>query len=168
MEKKIICSHCKNENVIKWTKRKTENRGLIQRYKCNNCNKTFVLDDGFFRMRNAPQKVTCAIDLFYRGVSTRKVQEHFKAFYPHNANHTSILRWIRKYSVMISKFTEKLKLSVGAEVQIAFVEIILLWLSIFSIILIVNNISRKSSWLLVPYLIWVAFATVLNCSIAFG
>lgn len=119
---KIVCLHCKNENVIKWTKRKTENRGLIQRYKCNNCNKTFTLDDGFFRMRNTPQKVTCAMDLFYRGVSTRKVQEHFKAFYPHNANHTSILRWIRKYSVMISKFTEKLKLNVGSEAQIDEVE----------------------------------------------
>ena len=118
----IICSKCKSENIIKWTKRKTENRGLIQRYKCNNCNKTFTLDDGFFRMRNAPQKVTCAMDLFYRGVSTRKVQEHFKAFYPHNADHTSILRWIRKYSVMISKFTGKLKLNVGAEVQIDEVE----------------------------------------------
>ncbi len=122
MENKIICSKCKSENVIKWTKRKTENRGLIQRYKCNNCNKTFTLDDGFFRMRNAPQKVTCAMDLFYRGVSTRKVQEHFKAFYPHNSDHTSILRWIRKYSVMISKFTGKLKLNVGAEIQIDEVE----------------------------------------------
>lgn len=118
----IQCPKCKSENVIKWTKRRTENRGLIQRYKCNNCNKTFTLDDGFFRMRNAPQKVTCAMDLFYRGVSTRKVQEHFKAFYPHNADHTSILRWIRKYSFMISKFTEKLKLNVGAEVQIDEVE----------------------------------------------
>ena len=71
---KIICSHCKSENIIKWTKRKTENRGLIQRYKCNTCNKTFTLDDGFKRMRNAPQKITCAIDLFYRGVSTRLFQ----------------------------------------------------------------------------------------------
>ena len=33
-EKEIICSYCKSENVIKWCKRKTENRGLIQRYKC--------------------------------------------------------------------------------------------------------------------------------------
>jgi len=121
-EVKNICPICKSENVIKWTKRQTENRGLIQRYKCKDCNKTFTLDDGFFRMRNAPQKITCAVDLFYRGVSTRKVQEHFKAFYPHNSDHTSILRWIRKYSLMISKFTDKLKLSVGAEVQIDEVE----------------------------------------------
>jgi transposase-like protein len=121
-EVKNICPICKSKNIIKWTKRKTENRGLIQRYKCNTCNKTFTLDDGFFRMRNTPKKITCAIDLFYRGVSTRKVQEHFKAFYPHNSDHTSILRWIRKYSVMISNFTGKLKLNVGAEIQIDEVE----------------------------------------------
>jgi len=119
---KNLCPNCKSENVIKWTKRKTQNRGLIQRYKCKDCNKTFTIDEGFFRMRNNPKKITCAVDLFYRGVSTRKVQEHFKAFYPHNSDHTSILRWIRKYSVMISKFTDKLKLSVGAEVQIDEVE----------------------------------------------
>jgi len=117
-DKKIICPYCKSKNVIKWCKRKTENRGLIQRYKCKDCNKYFTIDDGFFRMRNAPQKVTCAMDLFYRGVSTRKVQEHFKAFYPHNSDHTSILRWIVKYSQMISKFTDNLKLQVGKEIQL--------------------------------------------------
>jgi len=121
-EVKNICPFCKSENCIKWTKRKTQNRGLIQRYKCNSCNKTFTKDEGFFRMRNNPKKITCAVDLFYRGVSTRKVQEHFKAFYPHNSSNVSIYQWIKKYSIMISKFTDKLKLSVGAEVQIDEVE----------------------------------------------
>ena len=79
-EVKNICPNCKSENVIKWTKRKTQNRGLIQRYKCKNCGKYFTKDDGFFRMRNNPQKITCALDLFYRGVSTRKVQKHFLIF----------------------------------------------------------------------------------------
>ena len=118
MTNKIICSKCKSKNTIKWTKRKTKNRGLIQRYKCKDCNKTFTIDDGFFRMRNHHKKITCALDLFYRGVSTRKVQEHFKAFYPHNADHSSVLRWITKYSLMISKFTDNLKLQVGKEIQI--------------------------------------------------
>jgi putative transposase len=117
-EVKNLCPNCKSKNVIKWTKRKTQNRGLIQRYKCKNCDKTFTIDDGFFRMRNHPKKITCALDLFYRGVSTRKVQEHFKAFYPHNADHTSVLRWIVKYSKMISKFTDNLKLQIGSEIQV--------------------------------------------------
>jgi len=118
MVQKIKCSHCKSDNVIKWCKRKTENRGLIQRYKCKDCNNTFVQDDGFYRMRNEPKKITCAVDLFYRGVSTRKVQEHFKAFYPHNSSHKSIYKWVIKYSKMISQFTDTLKLNVGKEMQV--------------------------------------------------
>ena len=67
-EVKNICPICKSENTIKWTKRKTQNRGLIQRYSCQDCNKRFVEDNGFYRMRNNPKKITCALDLFYRGL----------------------------------------------------------------------------------------------------
>jgi len=118
IEVKNICPNCKSENVIKWTKRKTQNRGLIQRYKCKECGKYFTKDDGFFRMRNNPQKITCALDLFYRGVSTRKVQEHFKAFLPHNSSNVSIYNWVVKYSKMISNFTDNLKINGGSEVQL--------------------------------------------------
>ena len=53
------------------------------------------------------------------------------------------------------------------QTQIAFIEIILFWFSILAMILITRNISKKSSWLLVPYLLWVAFASVLNYLAAF-
>ncbi len=118
VEVKNICPFCKSENVIKWTKRKTQNRGIIQRYKCKDCKKTFTKDDGFFRMRNNPNKITCALDLFYRGVSTRKVQEHFKAFLPHNSSNVSVYNWVVKYSKMISNFTDNLKINGGSEVQL--------------------------------------------------
>jgi len=115
---KNICPNCKSKNTIKWTKRKTQNRGIIQRYKCKDCGKYFTIDDGFFRMRNNPKKITCALDLFYRGVSTRKVQEHFQAFYPHNSSNVTIYNWVVKYSKMISKFTDKIKINSGQEVQV--------------------------------------------------
>ncbi len=117
-ETKRICPNCNSEKAIKWTKRKTENRGLIQRYKCKDCGKTFTRDEGFFRMRNHPNKITCALDLFYRGVSTRKVQEHFQAFYPHNASHKTVYKWVVKYAQMISKFTDKIKINNGNEIQL--------------------------------------------------
>jgi len=116
--KKVICPNCNSKNIVKRGKRKTENRGLMQRYGCQDCNKRFVIDEGFFRMRNHPKKITCAIDLFYRGVSTRKVQEHFKAFYPHNSSNMSIYRWVVKYSKMISNFTDGLKIQSGQEIQV--------------------------------------------------
>ena len=90
--KKLSCPNCSSEDIIKRGFRKTENRGKIQRYYCKDCSQRFIIDDGFFRMRNHPKKITCAIDLFCRGLSTRGVQEHFKAFFPHNSNHSTILR----------------------------------------------------------------------------
>tara|TARA_Y100000310_G_scaffold333695_1_gene411753 strand:+ start:520 stop:1281 length:762 start_codon:yes stop_codon:yes gene_type:complete len=73
-------------------------------------------------MRNHPKKITCAIDLFYRGVSIRKVQEHFQAFYPKNSSWVSIYSWIVKYAKMIGRFTDTLKLEAGEEVQIDEIE----------------------------------------------
>jgi len=120
--KEITCPHCNSKNIIKRGQRKTDNRGLIQRYSCKDCNKRFVIDDGFFKMKNSPQKITLCLDLFYRGISTRKVQEHLRAFYPHNSSNVSIYKWIIKYSKIISNFTERLKLNIGTEVQIDEVE----------------------------------------------
>ena len=90
--KKICCPKCNSQKTKKRGLRQTQNRGKIQRYFCNECKKSFIMDNGFFRMRNTPQKITLSIDLFYRGVSTRKVQEHLSAFYSHNADHRTILR----------------------------------------------------------------------------
>jgi len=116
--KKVSCSKCSSDNVKKDGKRKTQYRGKIQRYKCRECNFRFVIDEGFFRMRNHPNKITCAIDLFYKGVSTRKVQEHFQAFYSKNSTNVSIYNWIIKYSDMIGDFTDMLKVKSGREIQV--------------------------------------------------
>ena len=44
----------------------------------------------------------------------------------------------------------------------AFVEIIFLWFSIYLTMLLFSNVSRKAAYLLVPYILWVSFALVLN------
>jgi len=46
-----------------------------------------------------------------------------------------------------------------------FVEIIFLWLAILFTILKFYPISRKAAYLLIPYIIWVSFAALLNFSI---
>lgn len=47
----------------------------------------------------------------------------------------------------------------------AFIEIIILWLAILVNILLFYKISKKATYLLVPYILWVSFAAVLNFSI---
>lgn len=120
---KVKCRFCGSDKTIRKGFRKTENRDRVQKYFCKGCNKFFIIDDGFFKMKNSPQKVTLCLDLFYKGISTREIQSHLKTFYPHNSSHMSIYRWIIKYSKMISKFTENFKLKVGREMQIDEMEV---------------------------------------------
>jgi tryptophan-rich sensory protein len=47
----------------------------------------------------------------------------------------------------------------------AYVEIIILWFVIFLTMEFFRDISKTAAWLLLPYLLWVAFAAVLTFSI---
>jgi tryptophan-rich sensory protein len=49
--------------------------------------------------------------------------------------------------------------------DLAFVEVLLLWLSILALVLLPWSYSRRSSLLILPYLIWVSFAAYLNATI---
>jgi tryptophan-rich sensory protein len=48
---------------------------------------------------------------------------------------------------------------------LAFAEILSLWLMIAATTLTFVKVSRTASWLMVPYLLWVTFAVVLNGAI---
>ena len=48
---------------------------------------------------------------------------------------------------------------------IALIEIALLWLMIYETFLQFNKVNRTAGYLLIPYLLWVSFAMVLNASI---
>ncbi len=115
--KKLSCPNCNSTNVIKREFRKTENRGKMQRYSCKDCFHRFVIDDGFYRRRNHPNKITAGIDLHYKGVSLRKVQEHFQAFYPKNSTYVSVYNWIIKYATIVSRLTDNLPIQCGKEMM---------------------------------------------------
>lgn len=47
----------------------------------------------------------------------------------------------------------------------ALAEVVFLWLSILALILALRRRSPVAAWLLIPYLSWVSFASILNLSI---
>ena len=51
------------------------------------------------------------------------------------------------------------------ELGLAVIEIILLWLAILATIFAFARISRLAAWLLVPYISWVSFASILTWTI---
>jgi len=48
---------------------------------------------------------------------------------------------------------------------LAFIEIIILWVFIFLTIMSSYKTSKAAAYLLIPYLLWVSFAAVLNLSL---
>jgi len=57
------------------------------------------------------------MDLYYKGVSFRKLQEHLQAFYPKNSHYSTIYRWIIKYAKMISNLKDNLPIKSGREIM---------------------------------------------------
>lgn len=49
---------------------------------------------------------------------------------------------------------------------LAFVEILILWLTILWTILLFYRLNRWAAWLMLPYLAWVSFASILTYAVA--
>ena len=80
--KEILCPKCESKEIIKRGLIKTDNRNNTQRYGCKSCNNRFVLDNPYFRMRNKEQIITQCMDLYYSGMSFRKIAQHLQRFFP--------------------------------------------------------------------------------------
>ena len=114
---KIQCPNCKSENVIKRGIIQTENREKTQRYGCKDCHNRFVLDNAFFRMRNKEQLITQCTDMYYSGMSFRKIADHLVRFFPKGVHYSTIYRWIMKYVPIMQNFTEQQEIKAGYMLQ---------------------------------------------------
>jgi len=115
--KELKCPECSSKEVTKRGFRYTERREKIQKFYCKSCKHRFVLDNPFFRMRNKDQVITQCMDLYYSGMSFRKIAQHLKRFFPKDVSHSTIYRWIMKYVPMMENFTDKQKIKASWQLQ---------------------------------------------------
>jgi transposase-like protein len=117
MEKEIICEKCDGKNIKRDGVRETKNRSKVQRYKCKDCSHRFSIDDGFWKMKNHENKITSCMNMYYAGMSLRKIQEHLQMFAPKNSHYSTIYRWIVKYANMIGTLTDNIQIKSGKELM---------------------------------------------------
>ena len=104
----IECPKCKlSQNVVKDGKRMNKS-GAIQKYLCRVCDYRFIVNIGFEHSKKNPRIITLAIDLYFKGVSLRKVADHIKQFHSVKVDHTSVLDWIHRFADEVAPFVDSL------------------------------------------------------------
>jgi len=113
-EEKPKCYYCGNSDVVKTGKRKNKN-SIKQVYRCNGCRRKFIAEKDFERMKGNAKTTTLILDLFFKGLSLRQIEDHLKQFYNISLDHSNILRRIQKYSKVINEYVKTLKPEVSEQ-----------------------------------------------------
>jgi putative transposase len=98
------CKFCKSPNVVKYGK-----KGRKQAYNCKDCHRTFVAEDLFRKLKFDPQVITSTLDLYFKGVSLRKISDHLYQQYGLTVNFSTIQRWMGKYVRLMSEYASTLR-----------------------------------------------------------
>lgn len=107
-KEKPNCHYCKSNEIVKDGKRYCKDR-VKQVYKCNKCNRKFIEEKNFQKMKGGEKVTTLILDLYFKGISLRKISDHLNQFYDIEINAGNILRRIQKYSKIINDYVTTLK-----------------------------------------------------------
>lgn len=107
--KPLECPKCRTQDQIVKDGKRHNKYGDIQKYLCRNCDYRFVVNVGFENAKKNPKLICAAIDLYFKGVSLRKVADHLLQFYGVKVADTSVLRWIQKFADVVAPFVDSIK-----------------------------------------------------------
>jgi transposase-like protein len=107
-DKPFCCKFCGSENYIRYGKKKGK-----QNYMCKDCGRKFVNNTHFEGMKANPKIICLILDLYFKGVSLRKIADHLKQFHELKLSHVSVLRWIEKYVEIMDKYVSQFKPELG-------------------------------------------------------
>lgn len=105
----VICPKCKGTTTVKDGIRHTKHGTDIQRYSCRNCHYRFAVNNGFEKARADPKVITAALDLYFKGISLRKVTDHIKQFHGIEVSHVAVIKWIRKFVKLVKPYVDQIE-----------------------------------------------------------
>jgi transposase-like protein len=99
----MLCKYCTSEKVVKDGKVKGK-----QQYVCRSCGHKFVEGSDFPKMRVESKIISTALDMYYEGLSVRKVQNQLQKIFGIQIGKSAIWKWLVKYSKLVSSYVETL------------------------------------------------------------
>jgi transposase-like protein len=107
-DKPFCCKFCGSENFIKYGVRHGK-----QNYMCKECNRKFVNNQYFEKMKCSPKIICLTLDLYFKGISLRKISDHLKQFYDIKVYFTTIYRWIDYYIRIMDEYVRQFQPKTG-------------------------------------------------------
>ncbi len=100
------CLFCQSQALKKFGVRHNK-YGDIQRFLCASCQRTFSVNLGFERMKNSPQGITTAMQLYFSGESLRNTARSLRLLGV-QVSHKTVFMWIKKYTALMEKYLEQI------------------------------------------------------------
>lgn len=105
-DKPFCCKFCGSEQLIKAGKHPTNKK---QYYLCKTCNRRFIDNQYFEQMKASPKIICVTLDLYFKGISLRKITHHLKQFYDLDVHFTTVFNWINKYIIIMDEYVHQFK-----------------------------------------------------------
>ncbi len=108
----LECPKCGSPSVIRFGRRYNVS-GTVNRYLCRACEARFTNRGGALRLRCDSRTVALALDLYFRGLSLRKVSDHLGQAYALSVAPATIYGWISRFGPKAAKWMDSLGARTG-------------------------------------------------------
>lgn len=100
------CDTCDSTEVIAYGIRHNRS-GDVATFLCKACGHRFAGRGGFQKRRADPEKIALALDLYFRGLSVRKVSEHFDQVHNLRISHMTVYRWVAHFGKLAAEWMDR-------------------------------------------------------------
>jgi transposase-like protein len=107
----IKCLNCSSNNLKKNGTRAVVS-GKKQRWLCLDCSHSFVMDD-IRENKASVEIVVLCMDKYMKGSSYRQIANSLKQFHNLKVSQMSVMRWVKRYTEVISNYTQQYTLNVS-------------------------------------------------------
>jgi transposase-like protein len=102
----IPCTRCGSIRVVRYGVAGIQN--VKQIYYCKDCKKKFREPSLLNKVKFSPELITLALDLYFSGLSLRKIVRTVNDHFNVKIGNTTIFNWIKRYIPMISEYVNSL------------------------------------------------------------
>lgn len=103
-EDTITCKRCSSIRVIHYGKSAAGKQTLF----CKDCNYRFIENTLLKKVRFTPELITLTLDLYFSGLSLRKIARNINDHFDISVDFTTIYNWIKRYIPVISQYVNSL------------------------------------------------------------